>query len=337
MSCTSPMQGFRSRFPNLQGKYPFVPDRRLGDWLRPLKLPCGYCLSCRLDYAKSWTVRMVHESHFYSVGSFITLTYSNEFLPSDGSLHLEDFQLFMKRLRKRFGSGIRFFHSGEYGDLNGRPHYHAILFGVDFHDRYFWSDRNGFRLYRSPILESLWPFGFCSVGSVTVNSCNYVARYILPKVTGKDSELNYLSIDMASGEVLLRKPEYSTMSRMPGLGQRFFNEFCEDIYVKDEVRLLGNPRPFKVPRYYDSLLEKKDPLRMERIRGLRVESARDRMDDNTPARLKVKSIIQQSKANRLVRTLRPDEEAEQFLHLAHLITDENRLEYLHDFESIYNV
>ena len=73
-------------------------------------------------------MRCNHEASLYSVNSFVTLTYDDEHLPGDQCLDHRDFQLFMKRLRKRFPS--RFFMCGEYGGLNGRPHYHSILFGV---------------------------------------------------------------------------------------------------------------------------------------------------------------------------------------------------------------
>ena len=41
----------------------------------------------------------------------------------------------MKRLRKKYGSKIRFFQCGEYGELYGRPHYHACLLNFDFPDK----------------------------------------------------------------------------------------------------------------------------------------------------------------------------------------------------------
>ena len=108
-------------------------------------------------------------------------------LPSDvRKMFNNDAARFMKRLRKKYGSQVRFFHCGEYGDLNKRPHYHAILFGVDFaHDRKLWSQKDGMKLFTSESLEKLWPYGFCTIGQVTFESCAYVARYIMKKQTGE--------------------------------------------------------------------------------------------------------------------------------------------------------
>ena len=117
----------------------------------------------------------------YDDNCFITLTYSNQHIPADGSLDVRVFQKFMKRLRKRFGDGIRFYHCGEYGSLLGRPHYHACLFNFDFPDKYLWKENNGQKLYRSPSLEELWPYGYSSIGTVTFESAAYVARYILKR------------------------------------------------------------------------------------------------------------------------------------------------------------
>ena len=63
----------------------------------------------------------------------------------------------MKRVRKFAGSGVRFFGCGEYGDRGGRPHYHGLLFGLDFEDKKLWSVRDGYRVYKSDQLEKLWP------------------------------------------------------------------------------------------------------------------------------------------------------------------------------------
>jgi len=98
---------------------------------------------------------------------FITLTYSDEHLPSDNSLHLEHFQNFMKRLRKKYGENIRFYHCGEYGEQTQRPHYHACIFNFDFEDKKIWRRANGNNLYNSESLSKLWPFGYAVIGEVT--------------------------------------------------------------------------------------------------------------------------------------------------------------------------
>ena len=90
------------------------------------------------------------------------------------SLNKREFQLFMKRLRKRF-SNVRYFMCGEYGDLFKRPHYHAILFGLDFPDKQLHKIKDGMRYYTSDILHDLWPSGFNVISDVTFDTCAYVA------------------------------------------------------------------------------------------------------------------------------------------------------------------
>lgn len=73
-------------------------------------IPCGQCVGCRLEHSRRWAVRMMHEAQMHDKNCFITLTYNDQYLPADGSLHLDHFQKFMKRLRKKFGDvSIRFF------------------------------------------------------------------------------------------------------------------------------------------------------------------------------------------------------------------------------------
>ncbi|WP_143042791.1 rolling circle replication-associated protein [Paracoccus alkenifer] len=57
----------------------------------------------------------------------MTLTYAPRDDLADKILHSKHFQLFMKLLR-RAGHKVRYFVVGEYGDLKGRAHFHAILF-----------------------------------------------------------------------------------------------------------------------------------------------------------------------------------------------------------------
>ena len=92
-----------------------------------------------------------------------------------------NFQLFMKRLRKKHKHKIRFFHCGEYGEKNQRPHYHALIYNHDFSDKRLFKERKNIKLYTSKELEELWPYGFSTIGDVTFQSSAYVARYIMKK------------------------------------------------------------------------------------------------------------------------------------------------------------
>ena len=205
MPCFSPLKGFRA----VGGGIVFARSSSMG---LPMSVPCGRCIGCRLEHSRQWAVRCMHEASLYEDNCFITLTYANEYLPPGGSLRKRDFQLFMKRLRKRFSDGvIRFYHCGEYGENTFRPHYHALLFNFDFVDKTLWSLRGEHKVYRSAVLEDLWPSGQSEIGSVSFESAAYVARYITKKVTGARAEGHYRAVDELTGEIFDRLPEYSPL------------------------------------------------------------------------------------------------------------------------------
>ncbi|QXP08127.1 MAG: replication initiator protein [Arizlama microvirus] len=257
-----------------------------------IQVPCGQCIGCRLERSRQWAIRCVHEAYGHEDNAFITLTYAPEFLPKDGSLIKSDFQKFMKRLRKAVSPTlVRFFHCGEYGEKNARPHYHACLFGYSFPDKVLYSIRDECRLYRSPMLEKLWPMGFATVGDVTFESAAYVARYITKKITG----------DLAPDHYKGKMPEYTTMSRRPGIGKRWYDKFSTDVFPSDEVVLRG--KVMHPPRYYDKQLEAADFVLYEKIKLDRKTKAIQNAADNTTARLAVKEICKQAQFQQLKRGL----------------------------------
>ena len=110
-------------------------------------VPCGQCMSCRVNYTLSWKLRLLYELSNWDKAMFLTLTYSDEHLPDDLSIHKKELSSFFKRLRSELdydGKGkIKFYACGEYGEKGGlvkagqhagkfikRPHYHAIVFGL---------------------------------------------------------------------------------------------------------------------------------------------------------------------------------------------------------------
>lgn len=266
----------------------------------PIHLPCGQCIGCRLERSRQWAVRCLHEASLYDNNCFITLTYNDKHLPPDRSLDVSVFQKFMKRLRFKYSDQtIRFFHCGEYGELNGRPHYHACIFNFDFPDKEVWKISNGHRLYVSKSLEELWEFGFSTIGDVTFESAAYVARYIMKKITGDAAEAHYERIDPTTGLVTRLKPEYTTMSRRPGIGKGFFDQFSTDFYPHDYVVVNGvKVRP---PKYYDGLLELTRPYEFDAIKERREVNSFLHVDNNTPDRLRVREQVKLAQLSQLKR------------------------------------
>jgi len=299
--CYHPLTGYWSKSVNASGKRSVVFNPKEGYVDREVVVPCGQCIGCRLERSRQWAVRCVHESSLYDRNCFITLTYSDEYLPRDGSLDVAHFQKFMKRLRKRFGTNIRFFHCGEYGENFGRPHYHACLFNFDFDDKKLWKECNGNKLYTSEALEKLWPMGISSIGEVNFQTAAYVARYIMKKVNGPNAEEHYLRADPDTGEIYSLKPEYTTMSRRPGIGKGWLDKFTSDVYPSDF--LVMNGAKMRPPRYYDNQFELVDDKLMSRLKSKRVIEGKKFLDNNTPERLNVREQVQLARLNKLKRTV----------------------------------
>jgi hypothetical protein len=234
-----------------------------------ITLPCGRCIGCYSDQARSWAIRCHHE-HLYPfnvprLSSFLTLTYSDEHLiyGSDGPiLSLRHITLFLNRLRNHFK--FRYFYAAEYGSKTFRPHYHILLFGHDF----IFAEGNNFKynrfkssmskrsdtnqLYESLLLEELWPYGKSIIGDVTFKSISYVTRYLLKKADAAAK-------GRAPHRAALDCPEFRHMSRRPGLGHRWFELFGEsDLYPHDNVIISGKKLP--IPRFYSQKYRLTNPI-----------------------------------------------------------------------------
>lgn len=217
--------------------------------------------------------------------SFLTLTYNDESLPEDQGLDVKHWQKFAKKLRKRKGP-FRFLHCGEYGGKTLRPHYHALIFGLDFReDRKAWSKK----LFTSEELESAWGKGFATIGDVSFDSAAYVASYALKKATGKATGPRYERVDPETGDCWSVKPDYATMSLKPGLGKSWFEKYAGDVYPGDFVVMKGTK--FRPPIYYDKLLEKEDPELHNKMTEKRRKEIRRTGEDSTEERLEVRERV----------------------------------------------
>lgn len=295
------MKGYRSKNLSPNGKRPVVFSLSEAYTDLPIKVPCGQCIGCRLEKSRQWAIRCLHEASLYSHNCFITLTYDEIHLPPNESVDLRHFQLFMKRLRKKYSGSIRYYHCGEYGTKNNRPHYHAIIFNHDFKDKQLHTVINKNNLYISKELQTLWPFGYSSIGDVTFKSAAYVARYILKKVTGPQAKEHYLHINKTTGQITQRKPEYTTMSRRPGIGADWLKKYKTDVYPEDLIVINGIK--MKPPKYYDKQFEIDSPKDYQKMRAKRKQTGARQAPNNTPERLEVREIIQEKRLEKLPRNL----------------------------------
>lgn len=204
---------------------------------RAIELPCGKCIGCRKARARAWAVRCLHEARCHKENAFVTLTYSPENLPS--GLVVRDLQLFFKKLRHHSKAKFRYYAVGEYGEKMSRPHYHVLLFGYDFPDKRFHKGCAGQRQFRSEILDAAWPHGHALSGSVTAQSAQYCASYAVKEMK-RDR----------FGEFGPGRPRpFSVMSRNPGIGARWLDQFSGDLFPRDFVVLPGGAKS-GIPRYY---------------------------------------------------------------------------------------
>lgn len=300
MTCFHPIRAFRSRTRSASGGYgiTFNATKALIEG-SSLHVPCGKCIGCRINRSKSWAVRCMHEAQLHKENCFVTLTFNNQNLPEDYSVHVEDVQKFVKRLRFKYRTKkIRTFAAGEYGDKDLRPHYHLLIFNWSPPDLKLFSTKNNQKLYTSQILQTLWPYGFSTVGSLTYQTAAYTARYVMKKVGGNMAAEHYLRIHPLTGKLNQVQPEFATQSNKPGIGAGWYDKFKTDIYPSDFVIVDGKKHP--VPKYYINKLSEEE--KKKNLRG-RQASARIQRADNTPARLKVREEVLEDKLKVLKREI----------------------------------
>lgn len=301
MKCTSPLYRVNN-VTELGAKAPgFVIKRKIvgyKDYLHftqnlgvnPLiftKINCGQCLSCRIQHAKIWAERCLLESQDYKSNMFITFTYDDNHLHYNELgypvLYKKDMQDFFKRLRqylaRRSLPNVRYFCAGEYGENSFRPHYHAIIFGLDLPDLKVYKVDKGTVYYNSEILQELWQNkGFCVIGKVCAETVAYTARYSLKKLefpskliaeNNLSEKVNSLSDKEYFYSLIVteRVPKpFLIMSRRPGIARNYYDRNKELIYENDYVP--GSK--IKHIRYFDKLFEEENPYRMidcKTIRG----------------------------------------------------------------------
>lgn len=297
MPCWTPVTLYMSRRINEKTGRRSLVSINEGFRDKPVEVACGRCEGCKLERSRQWAIRIMHENQMHEESVFLTLTYRDEELKYGknefGILVPDDLQRFWKRLRKRVKRRIRYFACGEYGDKSHRPHYHAVVFGVDFKDKEFTRTENGNHLYYSRTLDDIWTHGNCIIGSVSFESAAYVARYIMKKRLGWMSQ--YYEAEGIT-------PEFVVMSRRPGIGAEWYDKYERDIFPRDRVSIREGIKG-RPPKYYFQKFEKTHPLDAETIRENRKNYAIDNWRERRPERMKVKYRVAKARTKLLIRNL----------------------------------
>lgn len=197
-------------------------SRKPGDFAA---VRCGTCIGCRTARARDWAIRARFEARDHEASCWSTLTYDDDHLPPTlQKLHVS---VFLRRLRKKLGTKVRFLACGEYGELTYRPHYHAILYGVP---------------EGHPAVQHCWPHGFAQTHTLRDEAIAYVVGYVSKKLGTKEEAEE--RVDPRTGEVYRFQPPFLLMSRRPGIGagaRVFFSSWRRSAIV--------DGREVPVPRY----------------------------------------------------------------------------------------
>lgn len=186
--------------------------------------------------AQSWALRCQLELQQHTSAVFTTLTYSDEYVPVTLPKPSDALPYWLKRLRKATGKKIRFFAAAEYGERTKRPHFHAILYGLDHQEH-------------AEAIQQAWthprtkqPYGHTRSDPINSARIAYTAGYCQDKIGYK--RYPHERVDESTGEVYQWQPPYKLMSRRPGIGAeaRRFIQSWRMYAIKD-----GHKMP--VPRY----------------------------------------------------------------------------------------
>lgn len=171
-------------------------------------IPCGKCYGCRCNSRAEWAVRMRYEMSDIRNKSafFITLTYDDAHLPlvtennrflldylqckpyadrdySFCYLEKQHFSVWIKNCQEWLrnythdDSLMRYYLTGEYGDISHRCHGHSIcIFPCNFHKQDIIN-----------MCKQTWEHGFCYVGdTMSAAACNYVAKHQVKDCCGNE-------------------------------------------------------------------------------------------------------------------------------------------------------
>lgn len=234
---------------------------------------------CRIRRTSEWAYRILLESYYWEHTSFYTFTYDNEHVPiqhegrifrdsenrpsywqkqgAPMTLHPKDMTDFWKKLRKKLKEKkrqIKYYYCGEYGERDGRPHYHAIIFGVR-------------PKYEEQAMADTWGMGAVEGRTFNRERGQYTAGYIQKKLYGDKAAIIQSICDEKGSRTgaIEAKGIQAPFSRMSkGIGLNFALEQKERI--EKELNITVNGKNIGLPRYFIKKLDLKEKVRVKSLK-----------------------------------------------------------------------
>ena len=247
----------------------------------PIPVPCGKCVACLESRRREWIKRLALESTLHDSSSFITLTYDDKHLPSDGFASKSDVQRFLKRFRHAgrdydfFMPPFKYFIVCEYGSKHGRPHYHGLIFGIDFyspewHPRLVSVDK--YPRITSDVLASIWQNGFVLFDRLTMSNIQYVSKYVTK--TGDNWSLK--SIGLADA-LFTQRARANSLNNVCARSGKVLSSQGESYYKTGRISIPTSHgfAQVRIPRFVDRLVERGNPQLYEFVKQSRRDYVRN--------------------------------------------------------------
>lgn len=224
-----------------------------------ITVPCGKCHACLTNKREEWTIRILEEAKSYLKCCFITLTINDNNIvygATEPTLVKNDIVLFMKRLRKRLNFPIRFYCVGEYGTKTRRPHYHLMIFGLDYSHFHL--------ILKSWVnLETSEPIGLVDYGDLNVRTASYIAKYHVNRTKYPEgSSPPFVLMSKGIGRAYVKKMRNYHKSIDNGFYQHFeFRKalpryYKNKLYTKFQLQKMGVENRVRAGAYEETNVEK---------------------------------------------------------------------------------
>ena len=262
---------------------------------------CGKCDTCRREKSQDWAIKLINEAQYHKKACFITLTFDNKILLDKNSkarkyganpsfvfstkYSKDYFRKFIKRLRKKFkGKRITYFAVSEYGEKTKRPHYHCIIYGINFEDdrKEGQISKSGHIQYVSETLNNLWACGRSTIEDINANNIIYISQYSLKKFKTNEDKKYRAHISFSNRSKISIK-----------WARRNYRQIVKG-YLEDK-----DGKKFKVPQSYKLNLKNSDKEQHRKAFLEYEQTIMERIGDITPD-----DMIKKQKIKEEIRRIR---------------------------------